>query len=70
MEELIIPFTKFPILMNIYSPVNLRKSNFLDSNTKSDKEETFPNPFILKSYPLYTKKEKKILSRSNSWCYS
>ncbi len=55
-----IPPIKFPILMNIYSPVyqqnNLYKEEPSPTNNKS-----------IHTFPSYTKKEKRRLIRSNSW---
>ena len=60
MEVLTIPPTKFPILMNIYSPVYHQNDLY--------KEEVSPtNNKSIRTFPSYTKKEKRRLVRSNSW---
>jgi len=66
MEVLIIPSIKFPILLNIYSPINVWKNENIEV---SPKNETSSNnvTFNHKSFPLYTKKEKARIVRSNSW---
>jgi hypothetical protein len=62
MEVLIIPSIKFPILLNIYSPINTWKNNEVEVSPKNENIK-----HIHKSFPLYTKKEKARIIRSNSW---
>ena len=61
MEVLIIPSIKFPILLNIYSPINLWKKGVEEVSPKNE------NKLTNKSFPLYTKKERTRVTRSNSW---
>ncbi len=62
MEVLLIPSIKFPILLNIYSPIHVWKTEDIEVSPKNE-NKTFNH----KSFPLYTKKEKTRLVRSNSW---
>ncbi len=69
MEVLIIPSIKFPILLNIYSPINLWKKRVEEVSPKNENKilNTNTNYYDHKSFPLYTKKEKARVVRSNSW---
>ena len=66
MEVLIIPSIKFPILLNIYSPINLWKKGVEEVSPKNENKLT-NNNYDHKSFPLYTKKERTRVTRSNSW---
>ncbi len=66
MEVLIIPSIKFPILLNIYSPINVWKKEDVDVSPKNANKLN-NIMFDHKSFPLYTKKERARIVRSNSW---
>lgn len=67
MEVLIIPSIKFPILLNIYSPINIWKNKSIEVSPKNENHSNNNITFNHKSFPLYTKKEKARIVRSNSW---
>ena len=63
MVVLIIPSIKFPILLNIYSPINVWKKEYEEPSPKNETKLNYNH----KSFPLYTKKERARVIRSNSW---
>lgn len=58
MEELIIPIIRFPVMFNLYTPIETeeKENKIIDLKEKS-----------IQSYPLYTKKDTCKRIRRNSW---